>query len=245
MICHWALWVGLLAVAKARLKDQDTLNTSELQCPSPQPVIADFPACPRPETVFRQNQSVVEPLPVSWVRKDKCHELNGQDFCAYVQPVFQRGEGISFVTTDSRISEISSRSPFKHVHGDVIEETSHGHAAAYAEAEIPGKGIGLVATQPIRAGQRIMSRTPAIIVDGRALEGLDKSRMSELVALAIEDLPTQHRHRFLNLSTHANVDSYADKAYQIFAINRYRTWLGNSRWEFHSVFTESKAHTDR
>jgi hypothetical protein len=239
MIKHWSLWAGLLALATARLTDDDTLDTSELQCLQPHPIFTDFPKCLGSEAVVHKSRRVAKSIPMSWVRKERCHELDGEDFCAYVQHDFQGGEGISFVTTNSRMSKIRSRPPFKHAQGHVLPETPHG-LATYAEAEIPGKGIGLVATQPIRAGQRIMARTPAIVVDGRALDGFDKSRLSELVASAIDGLPTQHRHRFLNLTTHASVDTHADKVHQIFAINRYRTWLGKN-WEFHSAFTESTA----
>ncbi|ORY60828.1 uncharacterized protein BCR38DRAFT_487889 [Pseudomassariella vexata] len=178
----------------------------------------------------------------SWVQGNTCHRLpNGGDrFCAYTHLSFSGGEGISIITTPERIAQISSWPIFEDENDDNGVLNHASFSPSYEDAEIPGKGIGLIATRPIRAGLRVMARTPALMVDSRALEGLDQVYVAELMGGAVEQLPREHRGRFLNLSTHDDVrlKGFNERVHWIFSINRFRTGLGDGGAGFHSAFTE-------
>ncbi|KAH8888483.1 hypothetical protein GQ53DRAFT_691442 [Thozetella sp. PMI_491] len=82
-----------------------------------------------------------------------------------------------------------------------------------------------------------MARTPAVMVDGRALAGLAPSELADLLVPAIEPLPPQHQAQFLNLSTHDRAANYTDKVHKIYSTNAYKTWIKRDV-DFHSTFVE-------
>ncbi len=176
----------------------------------------------------------------SWVQTGVCHRIQDGRVCAFTQPRFNAGVGISIITTKERLSEISHRFTSSAVTGGSREDDSLRTSKRYKEEEIPGKGIGLVATQPIRTGSRVMTRTAAVMVGDRALRSLATSELTELLAFAVQTLPSHHRLQFLNLSTHDGANNYTDQVYKIFTTNAYRTSV-DSGPDFHSTFVESKA----
>ncbi|KAI1865701.1 hypothetical protein JX265_008024 [Neoarthrinium moseri] len=182
------------------------------------------------------NQSVNRDVPAGWAQGEICQTLGRERYCVFTLPEFSGGDGVSIITTRSRLSDLASKQPFQSGNPPANTHVQAGTSTIYRQAELPEKGIGLLATAPIRAGQRIMSRTPALIVDGRLMQGLERNRMSQLLAQAVQELPTPHRKRFLDLSTHSSVSTFADRVYQIFAVNNFRTSLNG--WDFQSTFTE-------
>lgn len=195
---------------------------------------------------FEANQSqplnVVRPsVPLSWQQGSVCHGSDEEKFCGFTKKSFGAGEGVSLITTLERIAGLAS--------GQLSDDTESAQAPArpgteaasakpYVEAEIPGKGVGLVASGPIRTGQLIMARTPAVMVDGRALQAMGDDEMGEVLGDAIAGLPSQHRARYLNLTTHSSVRSHSERVRNIFGVNRFRTRIDGGS-DFHAVFTES------
>ena len=84
-----------------------------------------------------------------------------------------------------------------------------------------------------------MIRSAAIMVDERALRGLEKDKLTELLVPAIDGLPAHHRLQFLNLSTHDTPKNYADQIHKIYSTNAFRTPVDKDP-EFHSTFVERK-----
>lgn len=169
-----------------------------------------------------------------WRRGDICQKLGSTEVCSFTNPSFNDGFGLSLVTTTERLEEISalpavSRLPDK--------RTWRQATPSYHEEEIPGKGIGLVASRRIAAGELILSRTPAVLVDDQGFEELAKGRVQKLLVQAIEGLPLHHRTQYLNLTTHADVESHDEKVYQIFAKNNFRTRV-TSTTEFYATFVD-------
>ena len=195
-----------------------------------------------PSAVSRNNQTTTPadraPLPPSWLRGYKCFKRGNATFCAFADPKFNDGVGVAVITTEERLAKIIQQEAFK--------TASRGSGASqpviqrkpYIDVPVPGKGLGLVATEPIRDLSLLMSYTPAVMADGRAIDGLSVKEFAELASIGIELLPEQHRNQYLNLSTHDVPANYSMKVYQVFARNAFRTNVGDGGQPLHSVFTE-------
>ncbi|KAK6865229.1 hypothetical protein PG990_005327 [Apiospora arundinis] len=206
--------------------------------------------CPLPNSIYQPQSEIclktesshlgnttkkIDQLPPSWVRGNHCINSGRTKYCAFTKPSFSSNEGISLITTPKRVSKLAT--------GILSDKKDHTqtpqHSASfYEDAEIPGKGIGLMATKPIRAGQRIMTRTPAVMIDRSALDTLSEDESIALLVQGVEALPEVHRNRYLNLTTHMTVVDRQMKISQIFAVNSFRTGVGDQEADFHSVFTE-------
>jgi len=81
-----------------------------------------------------------------------------------------------------------------------------------------------VATEPIRAGRRVMATTAAVMVDDKAFRGLRRDDLAVLLGQAIVALPKDHSGRFLNLSgSESPEETQLDRVYKIFTTNAFRT----------------------
>ncbi len=207
--------------AEARLLSR--LATCDLQNPLAL-AAADTAVCLATASATAGNQTVATPTPneqrneppspplpplASWVEGARCKVLKqgGTRFCAYTLPSFRGGEGVSVITSPDRMARIATLNVFAKDLNGTQQTAPHGQGSAappppYEAVEVPGKGMGLVATRPIRAGTRLMDQSPAVMTDGRALDGLTKGEAAELLSDAIELLPAHHRDDFLQLSTH-------------------------------------------
>ncbi|KAI2780228.1 SET domain-containing protein [Daldinia loculata] len=173
----------------------------------------------------------------AWKSGGLCRGARADKFCVFTNEVFNRGEGVSVITTSKSISTISTRPAFiADEHAEIDSKSKL--AIPYREVEIPGKDIGLVATRAIRAGELIMARTPAIMVNEKAINTLGKKVVSELLVGAVENLPSQHRESLLKLSTHSSTSDYGDKLYKILQTNSFRTGYHDGINPFYSLFTE-------
>lgn len=173
-------------------------------------------------------------LDSGWVKGDACHGLGPSQFCTFTHPRFNRGLGIALITTDAILEDVLS------LFTSQTPDSEVGRPAAvppYEAKEIPGKGVGLIATRDIRQGELIMARTPAVVVDGTAFNNLSTNHLTQALAHAIKSLPQQHHHDYLQLSTHDDATTYEERVYKIFATNNFRTKFKNGK-DFHSTFTE-------
>ncbi|KAK7951081.1 uncharacterized protein PG986_006809 [Apiospora aurea] len=211
------------------------------QCPLPKPIYhhPQSQICLESESAPARlgniTKKVEQQVPPSWVRSKPCISAGKTEYCAFTKPSFSSSEGVSVVTTPERLSKLA-KGIFSDKRGQA--QLSHNSADSYEDAEIPGKGIGLMATKPIRTGQRIMARTPAVMLDRGALDTLSEDESVELLIQGVEALPSIHRDRYLNLTTHISVPSREMRISQIFAVNSFRTGVGDQGADFHSVFTE-------
>ncbi|KAK3690208.1 hypothetical protein B0T22DRAFT_380016 [Podospora appendiculata] len=198
-----------------------------------------------------------------WSRGALCRRVGKDEHCAFTYADFNNGEGISIITTPARIVLLGSQTPLAPFpETDNTEDKTPPSfdtiPSSYRDVAIPNKGIGLVATQPIRADRRIMARTPAVMVDDRAFKGLRRDDLALLLGQAILALPDAHRSRFLNLSiAHDEAASEGGKTgmeliYNIFTNNAFKTTVtlrkideqgggaaaSSSEADFQSTFTE-------
>ncbi|KAK4209093.1 SET domain-containing protein 5 [Rhypophila decipiens] len=188
------------------------------------------PAVPQPDEPKKESKSSSP-----WSRGAICRRAGKDDFCAFTHSSFNNGEGISIITSPIYFVGMISQAPLSEPASAAGKKQPRARAAAtegpYKDVAFPGKGIGLMATEPIRAGRRIMARTPAVMVDDRAFRGLRRDDLALLLAQAILALPEPHVGRFLNLSSsHDAADasgstsqSQMDLIYKIFTTNAFKT----------------------
>jgi len=157
-----------------------------------------------------------------WSRGPICRRAGHNEFCAFTHSAFNSHLGISLITTPARILLLGSQPPLN----ETLPSSSPSSVPPppYQDVSIPGKGIGLVATEPIRAGRRVMAATPAVMVDDKAFRGLRRDDLAMLLGQAIVSLPEQHSGKFLNLSGHfSDEETQLDRVYKIFSTNAFRT----------------------
>lgn len=176
----------------------------------------------------------------AWVRGDLCLEIpSGSEskYCTFTHPSFNHGLGVSVVTTPEMFQRFTELSVFgRHRNLKPMEEET---ASPFRDVQIPGKGVGLVATRPVDAREVYMARTPAVMVDDTAFRLLGRSRLTALLTKAVDDLPYAHRAEYLNLTTHSEVGSHPERVYEIFMKNNFRTEVHNLE-VFHSAFTQGQ-----
>ncbi|KAK1763503.1 hypothetical protein QBC33DRAFT_459372 [Phialemonium atrogriseum] len=237
---YWSslLWLPLISVA-AGGDDTCALRHSPASSIVPSLYAPNSAICTVP--TVGSNRSVTD-VPISeqsrWIQDTQCHGFEGVQFCAYTQSSLNEGESVSLITTPERFAKLASESAFRERVDDSSSQVLSESSLPYRDVAIPGKGIGLIATRPIRAGQRIMAHRPAVMVDGRAYPGMSKENLADLLARAVEPLPPVHRDRFLNLSTHDGANGYTDLVHKIFTTNTFRTSVNDGESDFYSTFTE-------
>ncbi|KAI1658911.1 SET domain-containing protein [Daldinia decipiens] len=218
---------------------QPRLESQICAVPSP-PFIFDTQICASSEAFPTENDNPLGELPSplkAWKSGGLCRGARGDRFCVFTNEMFNWGEGVSVITTSKSIATISTRPAFLTDEPQGIDSKSK-LVVPYREVEIPGKDIGLVATRAIRAGELIMARTPAIMVNEKAINTLGKKVVSELLVRAVQNLPSHHRESLLKLSTHSSTSDFGDKIYKILQTNSFRTGYHDGINPFYSLFTE-------
>ncbi|KAI1100264.1 SET domain-containing protein [Jackrogersella minutella] len=173
----------------------------------------------------------------AWKSSGLCRGIRADRFCVFANPSFNHGAGVSVITTGKSISTIATLPAFRD-NDEARLEPNLKSTLPYREVEIVGKDIGLIATRTIEAGELIMARTPAIMVDEKAIQILGQKPVSELLIRAANDLPPQHRESLLNLSTHSAASDYGNRLYKILQTNSFRTGYHDGSNAFYSLFTE-------
>lgn len=195
--------------------------------------------CPINDLPPKRNTTAKAPED-GWVRGRVCRKIpDGSEieFCTFTSRSFNNGLGMSIITTAGLFEKLSELPVFsRNAALPPAGPQTDPSPAPYRAVPVPGKGIGLVAEHPIRANEVFMTRTPAVMVDDNAFQRLGKSRLTELLLKAVDDLPRAHRRDYFNLTTHGEANSRAERAYHIFIKNNFRTPVEGVE-VFHSAFT--------
>jgi hypothetical protein len=122
----------------------------------------------------------------------------GEPLCIYTSTTFASGRGISIFTTPTLAGKFASLAEFSHFH--VLErEGVNQPTGTFHTQEIPGKGIGVLASRDLRFGDRVTAYTPAFIA---YLESsLSTPEREKWWRKAVERLPVELRQKFLGLCT--------------------------------------------
>lgn len=188
------------------------------------------------------NESTTRSPGDEWRKGTLCHEIPGgseAEFCTFTHASFHHGLGVSIITTPEVFRKLSQMPVLKQ-HGAAPGPLRPNEASPpYRDVPIPGKGIGLVAARPVEAAEVYMARTPAVMLDDTAFRLLGRARLTALLTQAVDDLPHAHRAEYLTLTAHDEVEHHADRVYQIFMKNNFRTEIQGVE-VFHSAFTQGK-----
>lgn len=198
--------------------------------------------CPATQISQKSTDSVTN-KPSAWLKGDVCHYLGSDEVCSFTHPEFNDGLGVTLITTAGRLEGVSAFPAMSGQGG--LQKSAPGAGgtqpdqgeAPYQDEFIHGKGIGLVATREIKAGELIIARTPTVLVDDEAFTDLGAETLTILLVEAIGNLPQQHQIRYMNLSTHDAVESDAERIYQVFVKNNFRVRLHNII-DFHATFVD-------
>lgn len=163
----------------------------------------------------------------SWLRTGLCV----RDYCLFANQQFQGGRGISVISTPENVQRVK----------DIVEEvdsqeqtTRPADPARFYVAEVPGKGLGLIANASLHRGTPIMQKTPALVVHRKFLEQMPPHEQQPLLDAAAELLPPETRSLFLSQMGHFGGHQITD----ILATNSFQTDLGGDDGHHYSNYPE-------
>ena len=140
-------------------------------------------------------------VPPPWRGPEHCFT----EFCLFSNP--DAGEGMALITT-ARNAYLTANSAIPRSLG--IERT------AYYEAEVPGKGTGLIANRTIRKGEIIMQRAPAMLIQSTPHLDLEPEVREKLYRDAVDRLPEPTRERFLRQTGDTLYDKIEKNSFRMF-----------------------------
>ncbi|KAF4778141.1 hypothetical protein HER10_EVM0000420 [Colletotrichum scovillei] len=143
-------------------------------------------------------------------------------YCAYSRPSFANGRGIVLVSTAYNAEEASHLAAFakESIKGE-------GDSELFRVVEMPGKGLGVIANQHIRRGQRIMAHPPAVVVHRRFVDDIDLENQYRLLDVAAGKLPRDTRKTFMaQMGQSREHQSTGHKVHDIMHTNSFELGLG-------------------
>lgn len=222
---------------------------SEGYCHSP--ILRSFPLLSTPictnDTLITKYQAATGHSPANraWTRASSCIANGTDEYCVFNSATFGHGRGISVVTSPERAEFIANLPAFTDP-AALQQENSDEARSKFEFVHVPGKDMGVVATQPIYRGDHLMSFSPAVIIDYGAFDALSLPDVLRLQTEAADGLPSGLRGRFMNLSTHDGASDHQEKVEKILRTNAFDVdILDNSEYGLYVVFPESKvAHKE-
>jgi ribosomal RNA assembly protein len=112
----------------------------------------------------------------------------------YTDTSFANGRGISIVTTPSLATKFAALPAFQASPPEHVNTFSD----TWFTSSIPGKGMGMLASVPLDPKTRVLAYTPVFIAYLEA--DLETMEREALWRVAVEQLPEQARHQFLDLA---------------------------------------------
>ncbi|KAL1875236.1 SET domain-containing protein 5 [Diaporthe australafricana] len=158
----------------------------------------------------------------AWTRASSCTANGTAEYCIFTSSTFANGRGIAVLTSPDRADFIANLPGFTDpelLAGENQDEDPE--LSKFKMVHVPGKDMGVVATQPFQRGDHIMTFTAAIIIDYAMFDDLPEPDMHRLQAEAIDYLPSDLRGRFLNLSTHDGASGYVERVDKILRTNAF------------------------
>lgn len=115
----------------------------------------------------------------------------------YTNSLFGYGRGVSLVTRPEIVARMTAE-PYYDEEGRVDEEEDRGRR--YETVETEERGLGVVATKDITAGDVYMTRTPVLLIAQGALSGDSREVRHQMLRKAISQLPSKTQDLFMGLS---------------------------------------------
>lgn len=165
-------------------------------------------------------------------------------FCVFAAGNFASPEdaAVAVVTTPAKAAIIASLPAFSRT-DNVVRMPVHEESKAYRIEEVPGKGLGLVATRRLNRGDLILAETPALVVDhADAFYGeLNWMERSLLLKGALGYLPNGTRQEVMDLEHHSEM-SGDGRIGGILVTNAFVSKMDDDdkRLEFAMIYPESE-----
>jgi len=161
-----------------------------------------------------------------WRHSSPCFQGSEYEaqYCVFIDVNFAGGRGLSIITTRQRADYLATLPAF------TVPDTTTGFnldftrlgSIKFEVRDIPGKGKGIIATDYIRRGERILANTASLMIDYAVFSDLDYNIYTELQAYAVDHLPLAHRDAILNLSSHNATNlTYTQLLDRIIATNMF------------------------
>ncbi|KAL5888553.1 SET domain-containing protein 5 [Pyricularia oryzae] len=166
------------------------------------------------------------------------------EFCVFYAGGFANNRGVSIITSPARAKSIAKLPAFTNpeLTAHTNKDLDPNYTPVYKSVMVPGKGVGLVAARTLYRGDRIMSSTPAIVIDYGFFETMPKKIVREIQTAAVDILPENHRQLLLNLSSHDGLyENYQQKVDKILSTNAFDIDAdpeGDNDDQFYVVFPE-------
>ena len=144
-----------------------------------------------------------------------------QSYCLYTSPSFNNNRGISVITTPSNLQKLKSLLP------KIPSNKQPPSPPPFHVSAVPGKGLGLLASRPLRRGDPIMSQSPVLLVHRAFLESpapSDHHHSQRLLDSAVDALPDATRSLFLSQLGHFGG---RHRVTDILATNSFQTDIGS------------------
>ena len=204
----------------------------------PDPVCSMNPVVPK-----YTYESVVNGSGSGWSTAAPCYKAARKDaveHCMYHSKSFANGRGISILTTRERAEHVSKSDAFGLSQAELATRNILNRKARVMP--IPGKEYGLVATERITRGERIMSETASLMVDYGAFEDVPQSTLNLIQMAGVDYLPDAHRRAYLNMSTAGQKLPYAEKIDKILTTNAFDVELDDEGEDnYYAIFIDSKS----
>lgn len=113
------------------------------------------------------------------------------DYCVYAHPTFAAGRGIAIITTPESAQALANLPMFSELASEAaatpfIESTNINARSPTTEVrQIPGKGRGLAASQPMHRGTQVMAYTPALVLHRNLVDDLGRGDQLRLLRDAV------------------------------------------------------------
>jgi len=135
-----------------------------------------------------------------WAYPPFCVHSNSTDntqYCVYTSSTFNMNRGISFIVTPETaaniVGSVLNPQPGYEARHYLTDYGMPANQLGYKLAEIPGKGLGLVATRKIKRAEVFQVGLPAIIQDDQVLQEVSHNDRLRLLRRAFRQLPDSNR----------------------------------------------------
>jgi len=154
-----------------------------------------------------------------WSHISPCIRNGTAEFCVFHSRDFANGRGISIFTTPARAEHIAKSKAFSLSQDELAQRNKLSRKVAILP--IPGKEYGVIATERIYRGERIISETGSLMVDYGSFDQFSKETIWEMQGAGVDLLPHQHRLRYLNMSTDGASIPHLEKIEKILNTNAF------------------------
>jgi hypothetical protein len=156
----------------------------------------------------------------------------GSKLCVYTSTTFSNGRGISIFTTPKIAEDFATLPPFKDTKALQDQDINVFSGNWYTE-ELPGKGIGMLASKDLDVKSRVTAYTPALLA--YLEDELPTMEREKYFQIAVMQLPGATRRMYESLAT---VYGYPQIKYQdVVKANTFQMEVGGQNHL--SIFPET------